>query len=366
MGINFRRGTLDQYVMNCTDVTVTASDVYKAYLQNGWSTAIFCTTIIFAVLTYALYGYLSITIHKRTQFGPRRIFVVRLIGLFPIFSLTSLTGFLVPRASNIAKWGSSMYLAHTIYSFLLLLIDYYGGPQDMINTICRKPVSIARAPLACCFAPFLPEVQLDVKRFHLIRYLVLQVTIIRPTCVFLNAVMWADGVQEDSFVDPLVAGLYLQVVTMVSTLIAVYGLQIFYHASLEYLRQEEIRPKFAILQTVLLSTNIESFIFTLLARLDAFPCIGPWTSGSRTDVVYNIIVVHEMFIFLLVFALLHLRNRRRQTQGFGAVSRVEVEALPSKRSLSADQINEIAEDGDGLQSSAAIEYNLRNSRESVI
>lgn len=354
--------------MNCSDTTVTATDVYRAYFQQGWSIAIFVTTILFGLSTFILFGYFSALIRRHHPFGPKRAFIVRLIGLFPIFSITSLTGFLVPRASNIAKWGSSMYLAHTIYSFLLLLMEYYGGPQEMVFKICSQPVSIARAPLACCFGKCLPKVHFDPKRFHLIRYLVLQVTIIRPLCVFLNAVMWADGVQEDSFVDPLVAGLYLQGITTVSTLTSVYGLQIFYHASLQHLPQEVIRPKFAILQAVLLTTNIESLIFTILGRLGTFPCVGPWNSGSRTDVVYNTIVVHEMFIFLVVFGTWHSRIRRRHTQGFGSVPRVEVEALPTKRDLSNEivalegsDVEEYPMDGTFEDRSDSMENNIRTT-----
>ena len=79
------------------------------------------------------------------------------------------------------------------------------------------------------------------------------------------------------------AYLYLAVVNAVSTLTAMYGLNVLYRTSRVFLKKQSISQKFVVLQLVLIIHSLQGFIFVTLAKFHLPPCSGKLSSIVRLN-----------------------------------------------------------------------------------
>ncbi len=74
------------------------------------------------------------------------------------------------------------------------------------------------------------------------------------------------------------AFLYLTLISLVSTLVGVYGLTVFYKVSTEPLKKYWIREKFIALKTVMIVPNVQTLILAILIRARVIKCIQPFSA----------------------------------------------------------------------------------------
>ncbi|XP_071509155.1 organic solute transporter subunit alpha-like [Diadema antillarum] len=286
----------------CSDHVSSSGEEMKMILSVPWGLPILISITICAGLTIIMFFHSWMRIRRHIPYGNRRMFLVRLFALFPIYAGTSLAGFYVPKASLIANWGASLYLSSTLYTFVLLIVDYFGGVEPMELHIDGIKVSLSAPPLTCC-CPCLPKINFSMTNFHRFRRLVLQTAFIRPVCVFIGAVLWADGIYKPSVIEADSAFVYLNVISLVSSLIAVYGLSVIYNATAVPLKNFMVSAKFTAMKCVLIMTNGQNLIIAILVKKNVIPCVGILDSASRGELLYNMLVVYEMFLLTLVFKL---------------------------------------------------------------
>ncbi|XP_063954339.1 organic solute transporter subunit alpha-like [Lytechinus pictus] len=291
---------------SCSVEVSSAREEMEVLRSVRWGIAILVTLTVLSSATIGMFLHSWMKIRRHVPYGNRRIFLVRLFGLFPVFSGTSLAGFYVPKASLIANWGASLYLSTTLYTFVLLIVDYYGGVEPMEHHIEGIKVSLSAPPLTCC-CPCLPKINFTMTNFHRLRRLVLQTAYIRPLCVFIGAVLWADGIYKPSIIEADSAFVYLSSISLVSSLVAVYGLSVIYNATHTTLQHFMISIKFTTIKCVLIITNGQNLLIAILIATDVIPCVGPLDSAVRGELLYNMLVVFEMFLLTFSFKLYYWR-----------------------------------------------------------
>ncbi|XP_071956108.1 organic solute transporter subunit alpha-like [Antedon mediterranea] len=300
---------IDIIMLNDTNETVCATTLVTSKEMFEWNTShissklLLATASVLTCLTFCLFLESFKYMTSKVPFGARRGYLAWLIGIYPVFSATSLTGIYIPRASILANWCANIYLAVCIYAFLMLTVNYFGGVMVMVERLKDTKIRLNRPPLACCCL-CLPNIILTEVHFHRIRIAVLQVCVIRPLVLFIAAVLWADGIYVQAQISKDSAFVYLNTVSLISTLIAVYSLSILHKASVEPLKGYLIKSKFISMKIVMLTTNIQNLVLAFLSRFGVIECSTHFSSEVRANILYNYLVVFETFFMLFIGRLI--------------------------------------------------------------
>ncbi|XP_071956935.1 organic solute transporter subunit alpha-like [Antedon mediterranea] len=250
---------------------------------------------ILSCLTVLLFVEISYRIARNQFYSASRTIIIILLALYPVSSVTSFVGVIIPRASLVANLTASFYYCICLYLFVVLVIDYYNGVDSMIIKLKDRRISLARPPIACC-CDCLPKINMTRSNFHKLRLGILQNAVVRPISLFIAATLWADGTAK-----AVEAYLYMNIITMISSIFAVYSLAVIYNASKKPLKEFMITPKFIAMKLVMLVGNTQHFILSMLAYIEVIlPCKPPFNTQTRANTIYNMLIIYETFIMLLL------------------------------------------------------------------
>ncbi|XP_071509156.1 organic solute transporter subunit alpha-like [Diadema antillarum] len=290
---------MDNTTDSCSSHVGSIGEQIEAFRSIYWGIPLLSFLTVFAGLNLCMFIHSWVMIRRHVPYSARRIFLVRFFALFPIYSFTSIAGLYIPRAALITNWVSSLYMSTTLYAFVLLIVDYFGGIEKMEAYMTGREVSLRAPPFTCC-CPCLPSVKFSMKLFHTFRGLVLQTAYIRPTIVFIGAVLWADGIYNPSSIAPDSAFIYLTAIGLLSSLLAVFGLSIIYNATAEPLQYFMVGAKFNAMKFTLILTNAQNLVMGIFVKTGVIPCVGPFNTASRGQVLYNMLVICEMFLLTVM------------------------------------------------------------------
>ncbi|XP_072036357.1 organic solute transporter subunit alpha-like isoform X1 [Amphiura filiformis] len=301
----------------CANMTLTPNSIEMVELMSSsqWTLALLIVCSILAGACLLIYVETIMFILLRLPYGTRRGFLIFLLGCFPVFSLTSILSIYFPRATLMAEFAASAYLAVCVYTFILLIVNYFGGYENMLKILHEERFSLAQAPCCCCRC--LPEVALTKKTFHRARIMVMQMTVVRPVALFISAILWTDGLVAMCFETYQTIEVVLNLIATISTLCAIYGLGLFYEMSIRPLRKFYVRPKFFGMKILLLLTNVQAAIFAFLNRFGVIGCLSPLPCDSEFtgNVLNNMLVVFEMPILLVCGRVIISRWLSKTTLG---------------------------------------------------
>ncbi|XP_072036359.1 organic solute transporter subunit alpha-like isoform X2 [Amphiura filiformis] len=297
----------------CANMTLTPNSIEMVELMSSsqWTLALLIVCSILAGACLLIYVETIMFILLRLPYGTRRGFLIFLLGCFPVFSLTSILSIYFPRATLMAEFAASAYLAVCVYTFILLIVNYFGGYENMLKILHEERFSLAQAPCCCCRC--LPEVALTKKTFHRARIMVMQMTVVRPVALFISAILWTDGLVAMCFETYQTIEVVLNLIATISTLCAIYGLGLFYEMSIRPLRKFYVRPKFFGMKILLLLTNVQAAIFAFLNRFGVIGCLSPLPCDSEFtgNVILNAIVAIEMPFLLVIARIIALKFVQR-------------------------------------------------------
>lgn len=285
---------------NCSDDFPT-TDVFYDDISGDTVLIVFLVlACVLAVACLAIYIEELFFIRNHYANGDSRAWKIGvLLGLYPAICMFSLIALLVPTSSVLMDLVASCYLSFSIYIFIMMTIECYGGPDKMVETLADDKVNLNTPPCCCCMCCILKPITLTRKSLKIIEGLAMQVMFVRPLLLVIAAVMWTDGRynNEISADEPYV---YLNVVSAVSTLLSMYGLIVIFRASRVHLKHYHLRLKFVPLQLAILFVNLQRTIFSILADRDIPECKGSRGSRVRGDSIHNGLLVVEMFLFCLL------------------------------------------------------------------
>ncbi|XP_067679643.1 organic solute transporter subunit alpha-like [Haliotis asinina] len=300
----------------CPDV-VPLSEVYFAGISTG-ELAVIAVCAVIALANVIMYLESTCFIIRHFIVRETRVLSLWMIGLQPVFAVTALLAVCIPRSSLLTDLVAAVYLSICIRTFLQLMIHYHGGEEGLINHMSGETINLRSPPLACCCC-CCPMIAVTKKTLFRIRMCVLQFALLRPILVLLSAVLWTDDKYVKGKMMPDQAALYLNVLSVVSTLTAMYGLILVFRASRKHLKELNIVPKFLCMHLVLVFTNLQGLVFNILANNNLPPCTQLMSSAARGDVWNHLIVIVEMFLLALP-----ARRFYRRTEGLQVITDVQL------------------------------------------
>ncbi|XP_049920652.1 organic solute transporter subunit alpha isoform X2 [Epinephelus moara] len=215
-----------------------------------------------------------------------------ILGMYPVFALTSLIALYVPRSSSLCNFIASLYHSITLLKFMGLITDFFGGKVRMLANLSGQQVSPDPFPCCCCCC--LPMVAINSSQGWMMAA-VLQLSVVRTILFFVTLVLWTDEQYDYGDVDSVNPNLYVNGIICVSTFVSFYGHLLFYKATKSALHGYGLRAKFICIIVVLVLCGLQSGILETMGALEVFPCTPPFSVLTRSQLIYHYCVIVEMF-----------------------------------------------------------------------
>ncbi|CAH1252042.1 SLC51A [Branchiostoma lanceolatum] len=303
---------------NCSDEAPFSADVVALAGRDLTVRALLSTATVCFALTFSLYGEECYSINKCVTDPLRRNKLLIVLGLFPVFSMTSLVTLWVPRASLYSNFLSTGYLALSMLVFFSLLTDYHGGKRLLLEELSDTDIKFNTPPCCCCCF-CIPKSKLTRKVHGYLRILVLQYTILRPLLEYIGDVAGADGKLNDAEISVQGAFVWLTILRLLSTLVCMYGCMVIYQnvRGLEKFQHVNIRAKFMLVQAVLVVSNLQTAILSILSTAGAVPCNPDslFPVKSRANALNHLLVVFEMLLLGILARWLYLKEYSNLQKG---------------------------------------------------
>ncbi|XP_051280956.1 organic solute transporter subunit alpha [Dicentrarchus labrax] len=216
-----------------------------------------------------------------------------ILGMYPVFALTSLIALYVPRSSSLCNFIASLYHSITLLKFMGLITDFFGGKARMLAALSGQRVSPDPFPCCCCCC--LPMVAINSNSRGWMMAAVLQLSIVRSILFFVTLILWTDEQYDYGDVDSVDPNLYVNGIICVSTFVSSYGYLLFYKATKGALHGFGLRAKFICIIVVLVLCGLQSGILETMGALEVIPCTPPFSVLTRSQLIYHYCVIVEMF-----------------------------------------------------------------------
>ncbi|XP_010746414.3 organic solute transporter subunit alpha [Larimichthys crocea] len=216
-----------------------------------------------------------------------------ILGMYPVFGLTSLIALYVPRSSSLCNFIASLYHSMTLLKFMGLITDFFGGKARMLAALSGQRVSPNPFPCCCCCC--LPMVAINSSSRGWMMAAVLQLSVVRSILFFVTLILWTDEQYDYGDVDSVNPNLYVNGIICVSTFVSFYGHLLFYKATKSALHGYGLRAKFICIIVVLVLCGLQSGILETMGALEVIPCTPPFSVLARSQLIYHYCVIVEMF-----------------------------------------------------------------------
>lgn len=223
----------------------------------------------------------------------RRRLYLWILGMYPVFVITSLIALYVPRSSSLCNFIASLYHSITLLKFMGLITDFFGGKACMLSALSGQQVSPDPFPCCCCCC--LPMVSINSGSRVWMMAAVLQLSVVRSILFFVTLVLWTDEQYDYGDVDSVDPNLYVNGIICVSTFVSFYGHLLFYKATKSALHGYGLRAKFFCIIVVLVLCGLQSGILETMGALEVIPCAPPFSVLTRSQLIYHYCVIVEMF-----------------------------------------------------------------------
>ncbi|XP_071506752.1 organic solute transporter subunit alpha-like [Diadema antillarum] len=283
---------------------------------------IVCTaiTVFLVVLLIEAARFLDKRVRPSTV-SNHRITTWWMIAVFPVMSCVVLPGIYSPISASFCHLIASLCFSFTMFKFLIILVNYYGGYKEMVVSFSAENTSfsLASAPLFCCCDRCLPRKRLTRRSFKWLKIAVLQTAIFKPVTSFIGVVVWLDGVYLTSRLDEDEPFTFVNIANILSSMIAMMGLNMLYTASTEHLEKFNIGVKFTFIKLGILVCNVQPAVLGLFMRLRFLGCALPYTNQARANVLQCILLIVESGI---LFPFVRRYYRRPKGNVVGSASLV--------------------------------------------
>lgn len=216
-----------------------------------------------------------------------------ILGMYPVYAVTSLIALYVPRSSSLCNFIASLYHSITLLKFMGLITDFFGGKARMLAALSGQQVSPDPFPCCCCCC--LPMVAINSSSRGWMMAAVLQLSVVRSILFFVTLVLWTDEQYNYGDVDTVDPNLYVNAIIGVSTFVSFYGHLLFYKATKSALHGYGLRAKFICIILVLVLCGLQSGILETMGALEVIPCTPPFSVLARSQLIYHYCVIVEMF-----------------------------------------------------------------------
>ncbi|XP_040298085.1 organic solute transporter subunit alpha-like [Bufo bufo] len=266
-----------------------------------------------------------------------------ILGVYPVFCVSSIIGMYIPRSSSICNFVASIYHSITLWKFLDLITDFFGGKARMLEELGGQTVSPNPPPCCCCCC--FPNIIVNRSNLRWMNIAVYQLSAVRTLLFFMGLTLWADEKYDYGDLEYTNPNSYINIIITLSTFLSFYGYLLFYKATKKSLEGYSPRSKFICITLVLILCGVQNGILETMAALGAIPCVPPFTVETRSQTIYNYSVTMEMF-FISLFARYCFRRVEPCTER-DSMTREEMQNKSSQTNL-ADMSSLFEEYGMGV------------------
>ncbi|KAK1788041.1 hypothetical protein P4O66_016514 [Electrophorus voltai] len=246
--------------------------------------ALYSILTFMASVSLLLYLEECVYIYKNVP-SPKKTTIIWVNGAAPVIATMSCLGMWIPRATMFTDMTSNSYFAVVIYKVLILMLEECGGDEAFLRYSESQMFRINTGPCCCCCL-CLPRV--PVTRYNL--FIVFELTEPGSVLEITGAAIW---------INPFIG---------VLTLISLWPVAIMFMNIRNTLRRVKIIPKYAMYQLVLILSQLQSAIISILALDGTIACAPPFSSIARGSMFSQQLMIIEMFIVTLVTHKLYRRT----------------------------------------------------------
>ncbi|TRY93493.1 hypothetical protein DNTS_011705 [Danionella cerebrum] len=271
-----------------------SSEFFRVIKNDLW---LFLLPAVFAVLLLALFLEEIGFFLRHVPSQRRRRLSLWILGIYPVFGMTSIIALYVPRSSSLCNFFASLYHSITLLKFMGLIKNFFGGKTRMLEALEGQQVSPNPFPCCCCCC--LPLVDINKTSVGWMMAAVLQLSVVRTILFFLTLVLWTDEQYDYGDVNSRNPNMYVNAITAISTFLSFYGYLLFYKATKGALPDYGLRAKFICIIVVLVLCGLQSGILETMGALNVIPCTPPFSDLFRSQLIYHYSIIVEMFCISL-------------------------------------------------------------------
>ncbi|XP_053328778.1 organic solute transporter subunit alpha-like [Spea bombifrons] len=313
-----------------------SSEFFQVIKNELW---IFLIPVLVALIQLALFLEEMGFFLRNIRSTRRTCLYLWILGVYPVFCISSIIGLYIPRSSAICNFVASIYHSITLWKFLDLITDFFGGKARMLEELEGQMVSPNPAPCCCCCC--FPNIVVNRTSIRWMNIAVYQLSVVRTLLFFVGLILWADDKYDYGDVDYTNPNSYINIIIGLSTFLSFYGYLLFYKATKKALEGYSPRSKFICITLVLVLCGLQNGILETMGALGAIPCVPPFTVETRSQTIYNYSLALEMF-FISLFARYCFRRVEPSAEREAAAARGTRDkscqtAVPARYSLSEDE-----------------------------
>ncbi|KAF7695315.1 organic solute transporter subunit alpha isoform X2 [Silurus meridionalis] len=271
-----------------------SSEFFKVIKNELW---LYLVPAALAVLLLALFLEEVGFFLRHVPSSRHRCLSLWILGMYPVFGMTSITALYVPRSSSLCNFIASLYHSLTLLKFMGLIENFFGGKTRMLEVLAGEQVSPDPFPCCCCCC--LPLININRTSLGWMTAAVLQLSVVRTLVFFITLVLWTDEQYDYGDVESFDPNIYVNAVIGVSTFMSYYGYLLFYKATRRALHGYGLRAKFVCIIVVLVLCGLQNGILETMGALKVVPCAPPFSALFRSQLIYHYSVIVEMFCISL-------------------------------------------------------------------
>lgn len=177
-------------------------------------------------------------------------YIVRIIFMVPVYSLTSFACLLAEDASIYIITIRDCYEAWIIYNFMSLCLEYVGGPGAVEVKMQGVVLLPSWTAGTCC----LPAMPVNGQFIRKVKRGALQFVILKPILAILTVVLYATGNYTEGNWSPGGSFLWITIVYNITYTVALYALLLFYLGTHDLLVPFRPLLKFIVVKAVIFLT----------------------------------------------------------------------------------------------------------------
>ncbi|OHF01484.1 hypothetical protein CORC01_03240 [Colletotrichum orchidophilum] len=224
-------------------------------------------------------------------------YVVRILLMVPIYSISSWTSMISIKASSFLDPVRDIYEAFTIYTFFQLLINYLSGERALIiMTHGREPVSHLW-PLN----HVLPRVDIsDPHTFLAIKRGILQYAWLKPILALATVIMKATDTYQEGYIGVESGYLWSGIIYNISMTVSLYSLGLFWVCMHHDLLPFRPVPKFLCIKLIIFASYWQGFFLSILVWLGAIPDnVEGYSPDNLAAAIQDALICIEMPAFAI-------------------------------------------------------------------
>ncbi|XP_018417076.1 PREDICTED: organic solute transporter subunit alpha [Nanorana parkeri] len=216
-----------------------------------------------------------------------------------VISIFTCLGLWIPRSTGIIDIAMGTYFALCFYLILMVIIEGYGGKDALVKKFEASEVHINTGPCCCC-CPCLPRIKLTKKKVNLFILAVFQLAFLKPAFNIIGMILAADGIYNAEDLSSRSIAFWMGIILGFCTVLALWPIGILFREAKVHLAEKSMGIKFAVFQTLLILTTLQTSIFNLLGTFGVLPCAPPYAYRARASMMNSHLIIIETFILTVL------------------------------------------------------------------